>query len=59
MALKIGHLENRSEMSVLKCGAGEGWRSDGSIVWEMKKYYRVKEERNTLHTLTHRKTYLP
>jgi len=24
-------------MLVFKCGAGEGWRSDGAIVWEMKK----------------------
>ena len=26
-------------LSVLKCSAGEGWRSDGPIVWEMKKCY--------------------
>jgi hypothetical protein len=32
MVLKTGHFKNRSEMPVLKCGAGEGWRSDGSIV---------------------------
>jgi hypothetical protein len=39
MVLKIGHFENRSEMPVLKCGAGKGWSSDGSIVREMKMYY--------------------
>ena len=37
-------------------GAGEGWRSAGPIVKEMKKYYRVKEERNILHTINRRKT---
>jgi len=38
-------------------GAGEWWRkSVGPIVREMKKYYRVKEERNTLHTIYRRKT---
>jgi len=26
---------------VLKCGAGERWRrSDGLIVWEVKRYYK-------------------
>jgi len=35
----IGNFENISEMPVLKCGVGERWRSDGAIVWEMKKYY--------------------
>jgi hypothetical protein len=30
----------RNTGNVLKCGAGEGWRrSDGPIVWKMKKHY--------------------
>ena len=33
-------------LEILKCGAGEGWRrSFGQTVWEMKKRYRVMEER--------------
>jgi hypothetical protein len=40
----------------LKCGAGEGWtRSVGLIVREIKKYDRVKQERNILHTIKRRK----
>ena len=47
--------ESRSDTSeVFKCGAGEGLRSAEPIVWEMK-YYRVKEERNILHTISRRK----
>jgi hypothetical protein len=36
--------ESRSEMAgnFLKCGAGEGWRSAGQIVWEMKYYKESK-----------------
>jgi len=39
--------ESRLEISkmFLKGGDGEGWRSVGTIVWEMKKYY--KESRKT------------
>jgi len=29
----------RSTWKVLKCGAGEGWRSVVQITWKMKKYY--------------------
>jgi hypothetical protein len=32
---------------VLKCGAGEGWRKVGSIVWEMKKYYIESRRKET------------
>jgi hypothetical protein len=55
--LKLGHFgkEIRSTCKVLKCGAGEGWRLVWLIVWEMKKYYRVKEERNIIHTIKRRK----
>jgi hypothetical protein len=45
--------ESRSEIAgtFSKCGAGESWRSSfGPIVREMRKY-RVKEERNILHTI--------
>jgi hypothetical protein len=41
--------------TLLKCGAGEQRRSVGSIVWEMKFYTRVKEDRNILHTIKRRK----
>jgi len=48
------HFENnsiRNMWKVLKCGAEKGGkRSVGPIVWEMKKGYRVKAERNILHT---------
>jgi hypothetical protein len=30
---------------ILKCGAGEGWRSVGPIMWEMKKYYLESRSR--------------
>ena len=41
---------------VLQCSAGEGWRRPvGAIVREMKKYYRIKEERNILRTIKRRK----
>ena len=36
---------------VLKCGAGEGWRSVGPIVWEMRKCYVFNEERNIIHIM--------
>jgi hypothetical protein len=51
MVLKLGHCGKyiRNTWRVLKCGAGEGWRSVGPIVQKMK-YYTVKEERNILHT---------
>ena len=29
-------------MERLKCCAGEGWRSVGLIMWEMRKYYKNK-----------------
>jgi hypothetical protein len=41
---------------VLKCGAGEGWRSVGPVVWKMKQYYNnIKEERNIVFTVKQRK----
>jgi hypothetical protein len=40
----------------LKCSAVEGWRrSVGLVVWKTKKYYRVEEERNNLHTVNRTK----
>jgi hypothetical protein len=42
-------------LKVLKCGAGEGWRSGGPIVRKMKYYIRITEERNILHEIKHRK----
>jgi hypothetical protein len=40
----------------MKYGAGEGWRSVGSIMREMKECYKsVKEERNIVHTVKRRK----
>jgi len=40
----------------MKFGAGDGWKgSVGPIVWRMKKYYRVKEARDVLHTINRRK----
>jgi len=30
---------------VLKCGAGERWRSVGLIVWEIKKYHKESKGR--------------
>jgi len=39
-----------------KCSAWEGWkRSVGPIMWEMKMYYLVKEQRNILHEICKRK----
>ena len=63
---KVSHLlwcwnldtsERRSNTwEVLKFVAGEGWKgSVGPIVWRMKKYCRVKEARNVLHTINGRK----
>jgi hypothetical protein len=43
MALKVGHFRKwiRNRWKVLKFGAGEVWRrSVGSIVWEIKNYYK-------------------
>ena len=37
---------------VLKCGAGEKWRSDGPIVWGNEALHGVEEERITLHIRT-------
>jgi hypothetical protein len=56
MVLKSRHFKKqiRNTYNVLKCGAGEGWRSVGLTVCEMRKYY--KEERNILHTTERRKT---
>ena len=46
----------RNIWKVLKCGAAEGWiRLGGPIAWELKKYYRVKKERNILYTIRRRK----
>jgi len=40
----------------LKCRAGEGWRrSFGPIVCEVKKCYRVKDERDILQIIKRRK----
>jgi hypothetical protein len=40
----------------LKCGAEEGWRrSVGLIMWEIKKHFTVKEERNIIHAVKRRK----
>jgi hypothetical protein len=41
MVLKLGHYVEYiiNTWEVLKCGAGEGWRSVGPIEGEMKKYY--------------------
>jgi hypothetical protein len=40
---------------VLKCGAREGWRSDGPLVRNEKVLYTVKEDRNILNAIKHRK----
>jgi hypothetical protein len=39
----------------LKCGAGEGWRSWTDRVNNEAVLHRVKEEKNTLHTIKQRK----
>jgi hypothetical protein len=41
MVLKFGHFRKyiRNTWKVFKCGAGEGWKSVGPLVWEMKKCY--------------------
>ena len=40
----------------MKFGAGEGWKgSVGPIMLRMKKYYRVMEARDVLHTTNRRK----
>jgi len=59
MVLKFGYLENwiRSTWIFLKCGAEGLWRSVGQIIWEMKKYYTVKQERNFLQIRKIRKAY--
>jgi hypothetical protein len=44
----------RNTLKVLKCGAGEGWRSVGPIVWKMN-LHGVKEGRHNLHTVKRRK----
>jgi len=59
MVLRYEHFvqQNRDTWDVMKCGAGEGrGRSVGRLVSEMKKYYKVKEERNILHTIKGRLT---
>jgi hypothetical protein len=42
MVLKLGHFGKYigNTWKVPKCGAGEGRRSGGPIVLEMKKYYK-------------------
>jgi hypothetical protein len=53
MVFIFEHFEKsiRNTWKVLKCDAEKGGtRSDGPIVWEMKKGYRDKEERNNLQT---------
>ena len=46
----------RNTLKVLKPGAGEGWRSFGPIcVKNELVLYRVKENRNILHTIKRRK----
>jgi hypothetical protein len=39
----------------LKCCAGEGWRSHGRIVRDIKVEYGVKEERNIVYAIQRRK----
>ena len=40
----------------MKCVAGEGWRrSVAWAMWEIKKSYRVKKERNILQEINIRK----
>ena len=45
----------RNSGNGLKCCAREGWRrSVGPIVWEMRKCYLVREERNIIYTIKRR-----
>jgi hypothetical protein len=58
MVLKSGHFGKhiRNTWEGLECGAGEGSRTAGPIVWEMKKYYtESRTGRNVLHTIKWRK----
>ena len=52
MVLKLGHFGKQigNNWEVLKCGAGETWRSVGTIVCKMKQCYvhRVKKVRHIL-----------
>ena len=56
LKLRCFRQQIRNTWKVLKCGAGEGWRrSGGSIMWEVKKYYLVNEQRNILREIRKRK----
>ena len=54
MVLKLGHFGqiDQKYLEVLKCGAGESWRSVGPIVWEMNKYYVEWRKKRTAYNKT-------
>jgi hypothetical protein len=54
--LKLEHFgkQIRNTWEVLKCGAGEGWRSVGRIAYKNEELLHTVEETNILQTIKKR-----